>query len=88
MPEYLRRVIREHRFERELRALISEAAAADRFVEAAEFLLVRDPEVGFQLESGADVWFLPMAPINGVQISLYYTFDESTVWLLSIARIE
>jgi len=28
-----------------------------------------------------------MAPIEGKQISLYYTFDESTVWLLSIARL-
>ena len=84
----MRRVIREHRFERELRELIPDAAAADRFVEAAEFLIVRDPEVGFQLEPGSDIWFLPMAPINGVQVSLYYMFDESTVWLLSIARVQ
>lgn len=88
MADHLRRVIWEHRFERELQALIADAADADRFVEGAEFLLARDPEIGFQLEPGSVIWFLPMAPINGKQVSLYYTFDEETVWLLSIARVE
>ena len=57
MAEHLRRVIREHRFERELRALIHDAIGADKFVEAAEFLLVRDPEIGFELEPGSLIWF-------------------------------
>jgi hypothetical protein len=82
------RVVREHRFERELRVLIAHAIAADEFVEAAEFFLLRDPEIGSQISRGSPVWFLPMAPIQGAQISLYYTFDDSTVWLLSIGRIE
>ncbi len=87
MAERIREVIREHRFERELRALIGEAIPADRFVEAAEFLLGRDPLIGSPVDEEALVYFLPMAPIEGKQISLYYTFDESTVWLLSIARL-
>ena len=87
MSEQLRRAIREHRFERELRALIGNAIRADEFVEAAEFLLIRDPEIGFQAAAGSTVWFLPMAPIDDVQVSLYYTFDDSTVWLLSIQRV-
>jgi hypothetical protein len=49
VADHLRRVIREYRFERELQALIADAADADRFVEGAEFLLVRDPEIGFSL---------------------------------------
>lgn len=61
--------------------------AADQFVEAAEFLLVRDPKIGSQIEPGSAIWVLPMAPIENAQISLYYTFDDSTVWLLSISRI-
>ena len=88
MADHLRRVICEHRFERDLQALIADAADTDRFVEGAEFLLARDPEIGFQLEPASVIWFLPMAPINGKQVSLYYTFDEETVWLLSIARVE
>ena len=39
MPENLRRVVREHRFERELRRLIADAIEADEFVEGAEWLL-------------------------------------------------
>ena len=86
MAEHLRSVIREHRFERELDELIKDAVAADQFVEAAEFLLARDPEIGFRIEPDSSVWFLAMAPIADEQISLYYTFDETTVWLLSIGR--
>ena len=78
MPELPRQVIREHSFERELRALIRDARLA------AEFILVRDPEIGSPLGDG--LWFLPMAPIDKTQIALYYTFDESTVTLLAIAR--
>ena len=60
MAEHLRQVIREHRFERELRALVRDAIEADRFVEAAEFLLVRNPQIGFQVAaihlSGSCQW--------------------------------
>ncbi len=87
MAEHLRQVIREHRFERELRALIDKAIPADQFVEAAEFLLARDPLIGSRVDEDNRVYFLPMAPVEGKQIALYYTFDESTVWLLSIARV-
>jgi hypothetical protein len=83
MPEFPRQVIREHSFERELRALIRDARLADDFVEAAEFILARDPEIGSRLGDG--LWFLPMAPIDETQIALYYAFDDSTVTLLAIA---
>ena len=77
MAEFLRRVIREHSFEHELSELIRDAIDADKFVEAAEFLLVRDPEIGFQIELDSPVWFLPMAPVEGVQVSLYYVVDPT-----------
>ena len=86
MPEYIRRVVREHRFEDELRGLIADAIAADQFVEAAEFLIARDPLIGSQTED-ARVWAMPMALVEGAQVVLYYTFDDSTAWLLSITRI-
>lgn len=86
MPEHIRQVVREHHFEIELSALITDAVAADQFIEAAEFLLSRDPLIGSPTE-GTRVWALPMALVEGAQIVLYYTFDESTVWFLSITRI-
>jgi hypothetical protein len=86
MPEYIRRIVREHRFEDELRELIAEAIAADQFVEAAEFLIARDPLIGSRTEDPR-VWAMPMALVEGPQVVLYYTFDERTVWLLSIIRI-
>ncbi len=87
MPDQRRQIVREYHFERDLRMLIRDAKEADEFVEAAEFVLARDPEIGLRIAPDSDVWVLPMAPVRGVQISLYYTFDESTVWLISIAKL-
>ncbi|MFN2623740.1 MAG: hypothetical protein ABR611_12955 [Chthoniobacterales bacterium] len=87
MGEKIREVVRERRFEDELRQLIHEALAADEFVEAAEYLLARDPLIGSPIAENQLVYFLPMAPVDDRQISLYYTFDASTVWLLSIASV-
>ncbi len=87
MPDQRRQIVREYHFERDLRTLIRDAKEADEFVEAAEFVLARDPEIGLRIAPDSDVWVLPMAPVRGVQISLYYTFDESTVWLISIAKL-
>ncbi|MGB8341808.1 MAG: hypothetical protein WCE51_09460 [Chthoniobacterales bacterium] len=81
MDELIRQVIRELRFERELSSLIHDAIPAHQFVEAAEYLLARDPLV----ETPTDdmlVWAMPMAPIGGEQVVLYYAFDNSMVWLL------
>jgi hypothetical protein len=85
VPELPRQVIRERSFERQLRGLIEEAREADDFVEAAEFVLARDPEIGSPLGDG--IWFLPMAPVGGGQVALYYAFDDSTVMLLAIASV-
>jgi hypothetical protein len=86
MPEHIRQVVRERRFEDEMHRLVFEAIAADEFVEAAEFLIARDPLIGSQT-ADPRVWAMPMALVEGAQVVLYYTFDDSTVWLLSITRI-
>lgn len=86
MDELIRQVIREHRFERELRALIQDAIPADQFVEAAEYLLARDPLIGTPTDDLL-VWAMPMAPIGEAEIVLYYAFNNSAVWLLSISRV-
>jgi hypothetical protein len=78
-------VIRERFFERQLRALIEDAREADDFVEGAEFILARDPKIGSPVDD--DIWFLPMAPVGKAQVALYYTFDDSTVTLLAVARV-
>jgi hypothetical protein len=86
VDELIRQVIREHRFERELRALIQDVIPADRFVEAAEYLLARDPLIGTPTDDPL-VWALPMAPVGNAEVVLYYAFDNSNVWLLSISNI-
>jgi hypothetical protein len=86
MEGKIREIIRELRFEHELRELIREPFAADQFVEGAEFIIARNPLLGSQTEDPL-VWAMPMAPIEGAQVVLYYSFDDTTVWLLSITRI-
>jgi hypothetical protein len=79
-----RLVIREKQFERELRALISDPVEADEFVEAAEWVLVNVPETGVLFAVGSPIWVLPMAPVAGKPVTLYYAFDDETLWLISI----
>jgi len=35
-----------------------------------------------------DIWILPMAPIRGTDVWLYYRFDESTVVFLAILAFD
>lgn len=84
LPEF--QVIKEHEFEEQLRALIANYEDADTFTAAAEEVLARDPRVGLPVEG--DIWFLPMSPIGGRNVSLYYTFDSATVVLLAIVATD
>ena len=84
MDEPTRSIIHEREFERELRALIADAERADMFIEGAEYVLARDPYAGLQTVPGSPLWAMPMAPIGGRQVTLFYMFDDSNVWLLAI----
>lgn len=86
MAKLPRNVIREHHFEKDLAEIIGDIAEADDFVTGAEWLLARNPEIGSPIAVDSTVWFLPMAPIAGEQVALYYTFDDTTVWLISLAQ--
>ena len=79
-----RRVIREHRLERELRSLFDDPVEGDQFIEAAEWVLANEPETGIRSNPNSSIWTLPMAAVAGMQVTLYYTFDAETVWLFSI----
>ncbi len=86
MAEHFRTVIREPDFEEELATLIPDVEEADDFVQAAELILARDPEVGTNAQ-GTDVWLLPMAPVGGTEVYLYYTFDAEAVYLIAILKV-
>jgi hypothetical protein len=55
---------------------------ADEFMEGAETILSRNPEIGCQLED-SKVWFVCG---HTVDAALYYTFDDDRVYLLSIEK--
>jgi hypothetical protein len=87
VPERFREVVREITFEQEARFLLGGDREADAFVEGAEFILARDPEAGFLIGGDPPLWFMPMAPIEEQQVSLFYTFDERTVFLMGLRLI-
>ena len=82
MPQ--RSIVRAHLFEEGLAKLIPDAEEADDFVMAAEYVLSKSPHAGLPVTPKATVWRLPMMPLGGEQISLYYTFDSETVNFLAI----
>ena len=84
MARPLRKVVREHLFEESLAALLADPIAADEYMAAAEWVLAHDPSIGFPLKADSSVWLLPTQRLKDRQISLYYTFDSSTVRLLLI----
>ena len=85
MPdEPLREVIREHEFEEQLERLLPNMEEADGFTLGAEFVLAREPRDGVPADADGSIWALPMCPVGGRQVTLYYTFDERTVTFVAI----
>lgn len=77
-------IIHEHEFEEQLAALVPDVEQADEFTAAAEDLLSRLPWSGLPASRDGLVWGLPMSPVGGRQVTLYYTFDDHSVTLLWI----
>jgi len=80
-----RAVIREHHFEKDLRAVFGTTERGDAFIAGAEILLSLEPELGVRSASDSLVWILPLAPHEGRTVWLYYTFNDSTVFLIGLA---
>lgn len=83
-----REVIREHEFEEQLRALLVNVEEADEFTLGAEMLLAREPESGMPVSRDGSIWYLPMSPVRGRRVSLFYSFDESAVVFLAILAFD
>jgi len=81
LPNYHRmwEVVEEHRFTAELSALIPNAIRADEFLEGAVWALARKPTLG--TNAAGNVWHLPMF---GTDLAIYYTFDDTKVYMHSI----
>jgi hypothetical protein len=83
----LRQIIKEALFEDQLQSLIDGGAkAADEFISALETALARRPEIGWLHSTNPPVWQVPMVDVERLRLPLtvFYTFDEERVYLLSI----
>jgi hypothetical protein len=87
MPERFWEVVREGAFQEELDFLIPDEREADEFVEGAEFILARDPRAGDFIGGEPEIWVMPMAPVRGQQVGLFYTFNDLTVFFVSMRVI-
>jgi hypothetical protein len=80
-------IVRDPLFEDSLAALFhDDTEEGDAYTAAAEDLLSHDPEIGEPTENG--VWALPMAPIRGRIVYLFYTFDEIAVLFIALAAFD
>jgi hypothetical protein len=81
----VRTIIREHRFELELRELRGSARQADEFVAHVEWALSRQCPLGSQVATDPPVWLIPMIDEPRLTpLALYYTFDAEVIVFLSI----
>jgi hypothetical protein len=79
-----RSIRRDPDFDAQLSELIYDVRRADEFIEAAEWVLSRNPYEGTRL-SGGPVWFLPMRSIpDQPSAVIYYAFNDDWVVFLRI----
>jgi hypothetical protein len=78
----LREIVRNSRFEKELRAIEPHVEKADEFLEGVEMVLARLPECGHRI-GNTPVWFIAAWTVD---LAIYYTYDEDRVVLLSISK--
>ena len=83
MPEgKIRTIVYAARFVSEMTKIEPNVRRADEFIEGAETILSRDPEAGCPVD-GTQVWIVCG---HTVDAAIYYTFDENTVYFLSIEK--
>ena len=80
----MREVVPTEAFQDEIHVLIPDARVADEYLFGVVTVLSNNPEIGMPIHKGSIVWAIPMAPIKGEQVVIYYEFDATTVFLLSI----
>jgi hypothetical protein len=76
-------IVEEHQFLDELMLTRRDPVRADEFVDGVKRVLCRNPQAGTQI--GERIWLIPMAVWTH---SIYYTFDDDSVYLHSIKAVE
>lgn len=79
-PPDRRIVLRDEGFEPTLQPLFSDWLDAESYIAGAEEILALDATVGMPLGDGT--WILPMAPVRGAEIWLYYIMYDTVVVLM------
>jgi hypothetical protein len=80
----MRDVVYEHEFDEQFAAIEPEFERADAFVKGVEWVLARDPTRGNCVDRQHNIWHMPLIDIFETALAVYYTFDDRTVYMLSI----
>jgi hypothetical protein len=78
----LRSIVRNSQFGKELDEIEPHVERADELLEGVENVLARLPQCGQRLGE-SDVWFIAGWTVD---LAIYYTFNDESVFLLSICR--
>lgn len=81
----MRGIVEEARFVEDLAAIEPDAIRADEFIDGAKWVLAREATRGTCVGPNSCVWFLPMNDVpDAPSLILYYTFNQQSVYFLSI----
>jgi hypothetical protein len=81
----LHRIVETARFTKEFRTIRANHPRASEFLDGVRFVLKRDPSEGYEW---GGVWCLSSVrwATDLPLLTVFYTFDNRTVWLLSIVE--
>lgn len=77
-----RDIVRDEGFEASLQYLFHHWQKAERYIAAAEEVLALDATFGTPCGDG--YWILPMAPVDGADVWLIYTYYDTVVVLMEV----
>ena len=80
-------LIEDRRFTQQLNALCADPIRADEFTEGARCLLVLNPRRGLMVLPDPDRIWMVQSRLPECLIAIFYTFDDTRVWLLAIQKM-
>ena len=80
----MRKIVCEARFDEELGSLAVGFRRADELIAGVKWVPARNPEFGTRISVRDDIWVVPSIDVFEQPLVIYYTFNDTHVYLLSI----
>lgn len=75
-------------FDEHLAAISGDFYRADECLQGLEWVLVRDPTLGYQSHAAPNVWYYPLVRGDFPPVCVFYTFNDEKLCFLDIRRLD